>query len=354
MSFGMSGVRGPCRARGYNARGGDREYRRARVVGNAYLNMPAIVSRIEERWKNAGGCGAPRRKLGKEDKKKKRQLTFYSPPTAANRPSTSRREQKQNSIARRGRPRRMSETPRIPDADRRRLIESIEQHGGSGGGERRWSLLFDKDPDSCVSARGRSAGQNNNKPVRQIRRVQSMMIPGRFLAASATAVALRHRAHSSTLSRRVTATLTGHTRPDRAASTRRAEIAGGSGGEEAFGEKEKEREREREKERERARASVPHGDRVCGVVAVARPTGFGARGAVSHPRARGRRRRHRYPMLEQHEAEIGAPRHEPARTNPREREGGREEESKRGFCKRLCGSRTLRTVARRTINAECG
>jgi len=28
----------------------------------------------------------------------------------------------------------MSETPRIPDADRRRLIESIEQHGGGGGG----------------------------------------------------------------------------------------------------------------------------------------------------------------------------------------------------------------------------
>ncbi|KYQ47862.1 hypothetical protein ALC60_13128 [Trachymyrmex zeteki] len=30
-----------------------------------------------------------------------------------------------------GRPQRMSETPRIPDADRRRLIESIEQHGAA-------------------------------------------------------------------------------------------------------------------------------------------------------------------------------------------------------------------------------
>jgi len=52
----------------------------------------------------------------------------------------------------------MSETPRIPDADRRRLIESIEQHGAAT----RWSavavavepLAFDKGSDSCVSARG--------------------------------------------------------------------------------------------------------------------------------------------------------------------------------------------------------
>lgn len=120
---------------------------------------------------------------------------------AANRPSTSRRGQKQNSIARRARPRRMSETPRIPDADRRRLIESIEQHGGGG------ACRFDKDPDSCVSARGRSAGlvndnkkqwrapkitlhlppirprQNNNKLVRQIPRIQSMMIRADFFAS---------------------------------------------------------------------------------------------------------------------------------------------------------------------------
>ncbi|KYN31206.1 hypothetical protein ALC56_14474 [Trachymyrmex septentrionalis] len=35
-----------------------------------------------------------------------------------------------------GRPQRMSETPRIPDADRRRLIESIEQHGAATRGRR--------------------------------------------------------------------------------------------------------------------------------------------------------------------------------------------------------------------------
>lgn len=93
--------------------------------------------------------------------------------------------------------------------------------------------------------------------------------------------------HSRGLGALTTNPLTGYdTRPDRAASTRRAEIAGGTAARRhPGGEKKRERGREEEKKRESARLSVPHGDRVCGVVA-ARPTGFGARGAAPlHPRS---------------------------------------------------------------------
>jgi len=135
--------------------------------------------------------------------------------------------------------------------------------------------------------------------------------------------------------------------------------------------------------------SVPHGDRVCGVVAARRGLRALERAserAVSHPRAtaaapaysnpplalflppsfslsfslsldRSQRARMRVP-------DVGAARDRdrgiPVRTSPnervpRERAGEKENQAREeGFRKRLCGSRTPRTIVRRTTSAGCG
>ena len=104
-----------------------------------------------------------------------------------------------------GRPQRMSETPRIPDADRRRLIESIEQHGAATRSavavaveplvwQRPWfmrqrtrhrrSNRSQKTTQHLPLIRPR---QNNNKMVRPI---QSMMIRLDFLPPPTAVVQL--------------------------------------------------------------------------------------------------------------------------------------------------------------------
>lgn len=81
MSFGMSGV-GARVARGCNeGRKGDREHRCVGASWEMHIPYAAIVSRIEERWKNAGGC--KHRGMVREEKEAEREKkTTYSLPAA--------------------------------------------------------------------------------------------------------------------------------------------------------------------------------------------------------------------------------------------------------------------------------